>query len=90
MREHVTIGDFALLVGIVLLLTVIFAMPARAACPGGVCPLPQVPKVVKGEVSVIASRATTACRPKCECRYSHNSCKGRAFAGRRVMRRFGR
>lgn len=90
MREHVTIGDFALLVGIVLLLTVIFAMPARAACLGGVCPLPQVPKVVKGEVSVVASRTIQACRPKCECRYSHNHVKGRAFAGRRVIRRLFR
>lgn len=95
MREHVTVGDFALLVGIVLLLTVIFAMPARAACPGGVCPLPRisgwskavsahtksfvsVPRVTKGEVSVVASRAIQpircprelTCKPKCHKRFS--------------------
>jgi len=90
MRDRSFYGDIAFILGLALLTFVICTAGARAQCPGGVCPMPPLPKVVKGEVSVVASRTIQGCRPKCECRYSHNSCKGRAFAGRRVMRRLFR
>ena len=82
----------ALLFGGLLMLAVILVTvnEARADCPGGVCNLPPLPKVVKGEVSVVASRTIQAarcpreltCKPKC-----HKRFRG---VVRRVIRRFGR
>lgn len=68
-----------LFMGLVLFAVCFMAANARAAdCPNGQCRLPQIPKVVKGEVSVVASRAVQpircprelTCKPKCHKRFS--------------------
>lgn len=75
MRDRSFLGDIAFILGLALLTFVICTVGARAQCPGGVCPLPQV---VKGEVSVVASRAIQpircprelTCKPKRHTRFS--------------------
>lgn len=87
-----------LFMGLLMFAVCLMAANARAQCPGGVCPLP---KVVKGEMSVVASRTTTACRttrevickPKCQSRCVRDRChckRNPQGAVRRVLRRFGR
>lgn len=91
MRERSFYGDIALIIGVVLMTIVICNCAKSAPCPGGVCPLPQIPKVVKGEASVVASRAVQTIRCPRELT-SNPKCHNQRFRGvvRRVLGRFGR